>query len=271
MSKFDLLDVTFNIPVFIDSEDRKTNLRMTVDYLLGNFNTNITICEQGSEQVQEILSGVEYKYIQIPLKDELIWPARQHNTMVLASETPIIVLCDADILADVSQYCEATTLIRDNKADIVLPYSCKNYHSNEGKWGLYEINNLQKEDFKNTGILPSSVPLTGYHRICDNSLGGLMFFNKKIYMRGGMTNENFVSWGCEDYERHHRFTKLGYTVTRLRGYLFHLKHVRKPKSSTGSHPYFRGNKAELKRIKDMDCVQLEQEISKWGWMVHDNC
>ena len=47
--KTDLTDVTFIIPVKIDSDDRRRNLKITLSYLQRNFDTNIIVCESDKE------------------------------------------------------------------------------------------------------------------------------------------------------------------------------------------------------------------------------
>ena len=47
--KYDLKDITFTIPVRIDTPDRLYNINYTVEYLLRNFDTNIIIYENGPE------------------------------------------------------------------------------------------------------------------------------------------------------------------------------------------------------------------------------
>ena len=41
--KYDLKDITFTIPVRIDTPDRLYNINYTVEFLLRNFNNNIIV------------------------------------------------------------------------------------------------------------------------------------------------------------------------------------------------------------------------------------
>ena len=43
MTKLDLKDVTFTIPVRIESEDRKRNLKTVIQYMVHHLDTNIII------------------------------------------------------------------------------------------------------------------------------------------------------------------------------------------------------------------------------------
>ena len=44
-------DVTFIIPVRFDSEDRRRNFKICIDYLLNNFDTNIIVLESDTENI----------------------------------------------------------------------------------------------------------------------------------------------------------------------------------------------------------------------------
>ena len=45
----------------------------------------------------------------------------------------------------------------------------------------------------------------------DAKYGFCQFFNREVYIEGGLENENFVIF-FEDVERFYRFTTLGYSV-----------------------------------------------------------
>ena len=59
--KHDLKDITFTIPVRIDSKDRFDNIHYIIDYLTANFDTNIIVFENGhylfDERIQTLLRG----------------------------------------------------------------------------------------------------------------------------------------------------------------------------------------------------------------------
>ena len=48
--KYDLTDITFTIPVRIDSHQRHDNLNYILNYLKNNFETNIIVYENGPAQ-----------------------------------------------------------------------------------------------------------------------------------------------------------------------------------------------------------------------------
>jgi hypothetical protein len=88
--------------------------------------------------------------------------------------------------------------------------------------------------------------------------------NKDKFIKAGMENENFISWGPEDVERRDRLIKLGYRVASSDGKLFHLEHSRTFNSNT-TNPLFSNNEQEYQKILNMSQDQLKQYIGTWQW------
>ena len=65
----DFKDVTFIIPVRFDSDDRRRNFRITIGYLIKNFDTNIIVLESDNESnedfVKSISNDIEYIFEKI--------------------------------------------------------------------------------------------------------------------------------------------------------------------------------------------------------------
>jgi SAM-dependent methyltransferase len=97
-----------------------------------------------------------------------------------------------------------------------------------------------------------------------NSVGGAVLWNKESFIDAGMENENFISFGPEDCERHDRAKILGFQIRRVRGSLFHMNHWVGP-DSTPSNPYFRHNNEEIEKIRRMDQRALREYIDTWSW------
>ncbi len=251
----DLRDVTFTIPVRIEHPDRAENLRLVVHYLLTHFDTNLIVCEQDTEEVPDILDGYPHTYLRTTRPDGLIHHTRQLNVMALEADTPFIVNHDADVLLPPERYVKAARLLREEKASWVLPYS----------GDTWDVDRAVHPEILRTASLEcvGRVSRTGT-LIHDRSTGGVVFFRREDFIRGGMDNERFVAWGDEDTERYVRFRTLGYRLGRLRGPLYHLAHHRTPQSDD-SHAFYARNKAEYRRIEAMSRRELEREIETWSW------
>jgi hypothetical protein len=251
-SMIDLKDTTFVIPVKIEHPDRANNLKTVVDYLTNNLDTNIIIHEQDSDEVRKLLEGQTFQYMRSERTDDLLHRTKQLNDMVKASKTPIVVNYDADVLVEPSVYNNCATAIRQNQADMVLPYSgpCYNvptaFHEN-----IRKTNNVIDIDLKKC------------HLMNPNAIGGAVFFNREKYIEGGLENERCLSWGYEDNERLYRFKTLGYRVVRTNNVLFHLTHHRSTNSI--ETPHSTKNAGEFARIRRLSPAQLRQEVNSWTW------
>lgn len=251
--KIDLSDVTFIIPVRIDSRDREFNLKFVIEYLTENFITNIIIKESDDEQrARSIVRGSiggpargEYRgasfkitkptcnftYLFEENSDLLFHRTRLLNEMIKGAQTPIVVNYDCDVFMLPEAYLEAVTAIR-NGADLVYPYF-------DGM-SQVKVEVQDRELLKSPQTLLDNAKNTGNDRLWGSKYGHVQFFKREAYISGGMENENFKSYGAEDTERFFRFSKLGYRVERLGNYVFHLEHARGHNSSQ-SNPYFKHN------------------------------
>ena len=70
-----------------------------------------------------------------------------------------------------------------------------------------------------------------------------------------MENENFVAYAPEDKERFYRFTTMGYNVSRVNDFVYHLEHSR-GQNSWFNNPHMNGNNSEWEKIQKMDTKAL---------------
>ena len=249
--KYDLTDITFTIPVRIDSHQRHDNLNYILNYLKNNFETNIIVYENGPAQKVFLDKSVEYTFT---VNNGSFHRTKYLNDMAKAAKTTFIANYDCDVFFPVKQVVKAYTLLKENKIDFIYPYDGlfvnikREYIDKEVK--NYDPSNL------NSNLLPN---------FGKSSMGGALFWNKNTFVQGGMENEKFISWGCEDWERYHRFTKLGYRVGRVKGPLYHIDHTRTQESNE-SNPYYQQNLIEFQKIDKMDSNQLKEYIKTWPWL-----
>lgn len=252
--KHNLKDVTFTIPVRIDSQDRVNNINYILDYIYTNFDTNVIIFENGPKQVLQLKKeNLIYRYTQ---DNSPFHRTKYLNDMAKLAKTDYIANYDCDVIFPVKQVLKAYSLLKDNKVDFVYPYD-----------GLFV--NITKHaldnEITNFNFDPVDLNPEKYQNFGKNSMGGALFWNKKAFIDGGMENEKFVSWGCEDWERFHRFTKLGYKVGRIKGPLYHINHSR-TQDSNENNPFYPQNLAEFQKIDKMDVSSLKEYMKTWPWL-----
>lgn len=250
----DFKDVTFIVPVRFDSEDRRNNFKTSMNYLLRNFDTNIIVLDSDKESNEDFVKSIseKIKYIFEENDEKLFHRTRLLNDMTKMAETEIVVNYDVDVIFPLEQYVQSKEKIISGDV-LVFPYGGKFY-------------DIPKKFFSHVnGDKLKEIPLNQCTLFNPNSVGGAIFFNKVKYMEMGLENENFISWGYEDWERIRRVEKLGGTIGRVDGVLYHLTHLRTANSS-GSNPYYNFNAQEYGKIKSMNKEKLQEHIKNWSWI-----
>ena len=250
----DFKDVTFIIPVNFDSEDRKTNFKISISYLLRNFDTNIIVMESSPISNEDFIKSVSDKITYIFDRNDtgIFHRTKLLNHMTKLSTTNIVVNYDVDVIFKVNQYVESRNKIL-NGCDFCFPYGGNFYDIKKEFFNFVETDNL---DSINLGQCTLFNP---------NSVGGALFFNKEKYTEIGLENEKFISWGHEDWERVVRIEKMGLRLCRINGNLYHLTHFRSHNSS-GQNPYYHQNGMEFNKVRDMNNIQLKDYIKTWEWI-----
>lgn len=252
-SMYNLSDVTFTIPIRIDSKDRLRNLQIVIyDYLLKHFNTNILICEDSPEPT--LMHDFPHcSYMHFKGNPEHTHRTKTLNDMARVTTTPIIVNMDADILIKPESVIHAIESIRENVYDVVIPYD-----------GM--CLNVPTKSFKQIvlGISQRRINAPGLEITNKNAVGGMVAWKRETFMKSGMENEHFISWGYEDNERINRVKTLGIRANRLSGPIYHLDHWRGV-NSKGDHPHVKANIEEYNKITKMKRPELVNYIKTWEW------
>lgn len=263
MKKFDLSKATFIIPVRIESDDRLRNVITSVCFLLSNFDTNIIIKEVDKEsrfakealpQISEFLDGniksINHQFVQS--NSPSFHRQKILNDMVMDTKTEVVVNYDCDVILPVKSYVEAYKRIISKTSDVVYPYG-----NGEFQIQVFADDNIVTEflvnDFDYSALRKKSKPY-------DAKYGFVQFFNRQVYIEGGLENENFVAYAPEDVERFYRYTTLGYNVSRISDVIYHLEHARTP-NSWFNNPHMQSNQAEWEKIQRMDKETLREYIT----------
>lgn len=250
----DFTDVTFIIPIRFDSEDRRDNFKTSMNFILRNFNTNIIVLDSDKESNEDFVKSVseKIKYVFDENDEKLFHRTRLLNEMTKMSETEIIVNYDVDVIFPIEQYLEAKKLI-ESGGTMCFPYGGKFYDIPKKFFNLVNEDKLDE------------IPLNDCTLFNPGSVGGAFFFSKERYGSIGWENENFVSWGHEDWERIVRVQKMGYKMERTEGVLYHLTHSRTSNSSD-KNPFYQFNGQEFQKVNSMSKEDLNKYIGTWGWI-----
>lgn len=213
----DLMDVTFLVPLRIDSPERKQNADTLIKYTFQHFNTSFIVLEADSTRKfipESEFEGFQYNFIEDT--DEIFHRTKWINRLISMATTPYVAVWDADTIAPPDQIITAVEMLRAGESVMSFPY--------DGRF--YSCDRISCDLFKrllNIEILFKRVPVMklmhGYH-----SVGGAFLVNKEKYLGAGGENENFYGWGPEDAERVKRLEILDLPIYYSPGVLFHLCH-----------------------------------------------
>lgn len=249
--KIGLRYVTFMIPFKYDSKDRLENFNLCIDYLTHYFDTNIIVCEIGNKL------PLSPKYRLLNYHSSTFHRTKMLNVMARQIETPTIANWDCDVFIAPAQIVEAAISAFNN--DMVMPYDWRFARiPRTPEW----VNKMKTLDVGVTSGERHN--LIGFREGDKESWGGAVIFNREAFFRGGMENENFISFGPEDSERRDRFSKLGFKLHRIKGPLYHLNHV-VGLDSGKKHAHFAANRAEYERVRLMTKEELQDYVKTWSW------
>lgn len=248
-------DVTFTIPVQFDHNDRKQNTSLSICLLQRSFDTHIIVGECRSKSFE--YTGQYGKYMFFD-GIKTFHRTKMLNEMAVQAETPIIVNWDCDTVLPPLRIWSAINAIRSG-ADMCYPFDGNVYHVPR----IPNFRNLEKH--LDTGIFGVNTFNGKHGKPVETSVGHAIFFNKESFIAGGMENENFISYGPEDWERYERFTKLGFKVERITGPMYHIEHFRGI-DSTAKSPFFKDNHAILERQRQMTPETLKAHVDGWEWV-----
>ena len=264
--KYDLKEATFIIPIRIESSDRLRNVITTTAYLLENFDTNIIIKEVDSESIfenealpilKDILDvNVNVNHIFEKSDEPLFHRQKVLNEMIIEADTEIVINYDCDVLLPLDSYDEAYQSILHHTHDVIYPYGQGMYQYQVRATDEIVSHFLQTGDFDH---------LEKHSNLHTSDFGWVQFFNRQVYIDGGMENENFKAYAPEDKERFYRFTTLGYNIGRINNYVYHLEHSR-GENSWFNNPYMNLNMEEWDKIQSMKKNELIEYYSNQNYL-----
>lgn len=255
-TKINLKDTCFTIPVSYDHEDRKQNLKLVMQYLRHYFDTNIFVFEQNIYPSRVHFNKIGADKYHFDTCNEVFHRTKMLNYMAVNSTQEIIFNYDADVLLSPVQILYTIYQLREKDTDFVYPYSGVFARVPRIHYDVLlkhnDLGRLTRYQFKGEGV---NDPL---------SVGGAIAYKRTSFLRAGMENENFISYGAEDVERKIRFERLMFNVKRINGKLYHIDHFIGANSSS-RNPHFANNNKEYLKIVALDLIGLCEYINTWPW------
>ena len=244
-------DVSFIIPVRIDTADRLANVKALCRQLTNTYTAKVLIGCEDPESLRAVLpSDVEIIHIDGD-HDHPFHMTRVLNEIARHVTTPIRVHLDTDSLIPLAQLLEAVRILRANEADLVFPFSF-----------AIGVPQIERAEFS-TGYLQLDLvetprPMVGV------SPGLCQVWNAESFYRAGTENESMIGWAPEDAERVIRLKKLGMRTTRVVGPIFHMDHETVEGRDSRSE-FHEVSQTEMERIEAMTTDELIADIATWPW------
>ena len=267
----DLSNATFIIPLRIESADRMRNIITLLCFLLGNFDTNVIVKEVDSEpvfeesvlpQIKEFIGNdINLVHIFEKSDDPVFYRMHILNEMLVMSKTDVVINYDCDVLMPVETYVNAYESILNGVCDVVYPYGNGNFQKQ------VHVTDEIVSDFLNNDFDLSILDKSS--QVSTSDFGWVQFFNRSVYIEGGMENENFRGSSPEDKERFFRFTTLGYKVRRIDNWIYHLEHSRGANSwpeSIRGNPYMAQNFEVWNHLQTLNKQKLKEYYSNQDYL-----
>lgn len=266
--KHDLSEATFIIPIKIESDDRLRNVITSICYLLSNFNTTIIVKEVDNNsrfmqdalpQIIEFCGNIDNLFHSFEhTADYTFHRQRILNDMIMEVKNNIVVNYDCDIILPVSSYLRSYNTILNGEYDVMYPYGDGEYQYRVMADDEIVSEFLNDENFDLSILEKNSTKYDAKYGFCQ-------FFNREVYIEGGMENENFIAYAPEDVERFYRFNTLGYSVGRINSMVYHLEHKRSP-NSWFNNPHMQSNMNLWEKLRSMNKEQLKEYYSKQTYL-----
>jgi len=254
--KTNLDDLTFLIPLKVDSVIRIENLLVIIRYLQRHFHTHIAVLEVGAYDngILRKLLNRDIKYNFAEDKDPVFHRTKYRNLMTKAVETPFLSIWDVDVLVDKTQIIDAIEKLRQGEADMAYPFDGRFYDTTEIIRSLYiksqKINVLHQNRERMFLIYGNE------HK------GGAFLANTDKYRLSGMENEKFYGWGPENFERYDLWTNMHFKIYNSQGEMYHFTHPRDLNGQFNSMRQADLTTSERKKTKESSFEELYAQINK---------
>lgn len=248
--RLDCSDMTFTIPVMMDSQNRKQNLDLSLCHIQKYTKAPVIVGECKTSEFGYVSQWAEY--IKYPYTE--FHRTKMLNEMALKATTPYIANWDCDIFVPPLQIWLTCEALR-NGGQMVYPYDGRFARMDRVPW-FKKI-----EQVVDIGVT-SDAKLS--RRDIKESVGGAVCWNKQAFIEYGMENEYMVSYAPEDVERYERAVKLKCKIEKIPGALYHMDHYKGPDSHNGN-PHFLKSRALLESYRKMTADELRKEVDTWSW------
>jgi predicted glycosyltransferase involved in capsule biosynthesis len=263
--------ITFITHLRYDSEDRLKNLQTILNYYSTNLPDSRFILIQDDSEPNANFKKIKWPKNTTMLfikNDGYYYRTRALNVGIKNAQTPICVSLDADCIVSISAIKRICDKILKNEDIgiawpytyvIDIPYTAHNAFIESG-YNYSTLVDMIPPNIKRNSTFNDFNVWTDIER---PSVGGVVIFNTANIKKIKGYNENFVAWGYEDNELHHRILTLGYSEYRTEDKLDYCFHLRHKNTIRDNSPHYINNHREVTKITSMTKAQIEEYIKTW--------
>lgn len=257
--RIDMTQLTFCIPVRIDSEHRLQNLLTVLTFYSRHIRASYIVLEADKKrQIKELPKIEKLHYEFVMDMNPVFHRTRYINQMLREATTPLAAIWDTDAIAPMPQLYKAYNRLLTGESIMVYPYDGRFWRLDCFYTMLFKRNlQIKLLEHKDT----PRIPMAGFY-----SVGGAFLVNIQSYKHCGWENEHFAGWGPEDVERYHRMEILGECPERVTGSLYHLFHTRGINSGDFDQNLSIRTRQEYVRVCSMMPDELRTYIATWSWI-----
>ena len=266
--------ITFVTHLRYDNHDRIENLNTIIRYYSNNIrDVKFIFIEDDREHnkafdlVNFVKGKTSFNFVK---NDSIYYRTRALNIGIKMAQSDVVVSLDTDCIVPIESLlaCKDALL---NGATVAWPYNgyfvdVSQQLRNKIVTSQFNYGDILQQLDSNFN-LPLSSSYKDFHVRCTNNqhlgTGGIVMFNRSLFIEAGGYNENFIGWGCEDNEIVSRLDILEHKKfrdTRPEAICFHLFHR---SAQRAENPFFNNNSEEWHKVKDMTKIEMLEYISKW--------
>lgn len=244
-------DVTAVVPLRVDSVERAQNVDAVLRFVRRNLGAvPVLVREQphsGSPDVS-LPPTVDHRSADA---GPVFHKAPLLNGAILAAQTRLVLLQDADVLVADAELRGAIEAVSSGEVDLAVAH--------DGR--VYELAGADRE--RALGVAQAPVLAAG-DPVAVRARGGVVVARRDALLEAGLFCERFVGWGPEDVELVERVGRLGGVVRFGLSPAWHLAHPRGADGGPG-HAHHAANVVELRRLRSLSVAELRREVGGWPW------
>lgn len=202
-------DISFIIPIRVDTEDRIDNCLVILRFIKMHFpESEVLLMEQdAATKTDRILEVFPFVRRHFELNPGRFSKSAAVNSGVSLSSRMLICMCDTDILLHPEAIRRAAQFLRKNSGRVVIPHN-KIFLDVSG--ALKDEISISLDMDKYGKVLRFSDAPVRDDLILRENNGGIFMAGKEVLQLVGGLNKKMISYGWEDAEFTRRVDKLGF-------------------------------------------------------------